>query len=103
MTVLMHRRFENNSFATRREIVVEARERAEAAASKARTTLRLTIQMAAHAVNDELDHVANAQAVARACLLDEDIDSTCSTIEHYLDDLLFQPLLLLRKESEPAS
>jgi len=36
----------------------------------------------------------------RACLLKDDIDSTATTIEQYLDDLLFQPLQLLAREAE---
>lgn len=38
-------------------------------------------------------------AAARACLLKDDIDSTATTIEQYLDDLLFQPLQLLAREA----
>jgi chemotaxis regulatin CheY-phosphate phosphatase CheZ len=78
----------------------QAQERAQQAAAKARQCLRLTVQMAATAVNEELDHVPNAQAVARACLLAQDIENSCATIEQYLDDLLFQPLQLLARETE---
>lgn len=78
----------------------QAQERAEEAATKARTVLHLTVRMAASAVNDELDHVPDAQAVARACLLPDDIAATCATIEQYLDDLLFQPLQLLQSKAE---
>lgn len=78
----------------------EAQERAEAAAGKARAALHLTVRMAAASVNDELDHVPDAQAVARACLLPDDIAATCATIEQYLDDLLFQPLQLLQSKAE---
>jgi chemotaxis regulatin CheY-phosphate phosphatase CheZ len=77
----------------------QAQERASEAAAKARAALRLTVQMAATAVNEELDHVPDAQAVARACILKDDIDATCAVIEEYLDDLLFQPLQLLLRQS----
>lgn len=80
-------------------LLQDASDRAQAATAKARTLLRLTVQMAANAVNDELDHIPDAQAIARACLLKDDIDSTCATIEQYLDDLLFQPLQLLAREA----
>lgn len=73
----------------------EAYERAGEAAAKAKTMLHLTIHMAANAVNEELDHVPDAQAVARACILKDDLDATCATVAQHLDDLLFQPLQLL--------
>ena len=81
-------------------VLTDARDRAQAAAERAKTMLRLTVQMAASAINDELDHVPNAQAVARAVLLKDDIDATATTLEQYLDDLLFQPLQLLEREAE---
>lgn len=80
--------------------IMEAHDRAQQAIAQARTCLRLTVQMAASAVNDELDHVPNAQAVARACLLREDIDATCTAVEQYLEDLVFQPLQLLTREAD---
>ena len=79
--------------------IAQAQERASEAAAKARTALRLTVQMAANAANEELDHIPDAQAVARACILRDDIDATCASIEQYLDDLLFQPLQLLLREA----
>ncbi|MGE0151759.1 MAG: hypothetical protein AB7R90_04025 [Reyranellaceae bacterium] len=100
MTVATALRAELNARRQVAQNLTEARERADLAAEKARRTLRLTVQMAAHAVNDELDHVPDAQAVARACLLKDDIDATCATVEQYLDDLLFQPLQLLACRTE---
>ena len=99
MTALARRRYERASQQSVEDTCAEALERAREAVAKAKTALRLTVQMAAHAVNDELNHVPNAQAVARACLLKEDIEATCITIEQHLDDLLFQPMNLLSKEA----
>ena len=99
MNAIAYLRTELLALKHRANTLSEARDRAEHAATKARTMLRLTVQMAASAINDELDHVPNAQAIARACLLKDDIDSTATTIEQYLDDLLFQPLRLLAREA----
>ena len=79
--------------------LIDAHQRAEQATQMARTALRLTVQMAASSVNDELDHVSNAQAVARACICKGDLDATCVGIEQLLDDLVFQPLRLLAREA----
>lgn len=79
--------------------VKEAHERAQQAVGRAKTMLRLTIQMAVSAVNDELDHVPDMQAIARACILKDDQDSTVTTIEQYMDDLLSQPMQLLSREA----
>jgi hypothetical protein len=99
MNAIAHLRNETLALKHRTATLSEARDRAEHAAARAKTMLRLTVQMAASAVNDELDYVPNAQAIARACLLKDDIDSTATTIEQYLDDLLFQPLQLLAREA----
>ena len=93
----------NAEIAARRDVRLrldQAQERAAAAAAKARLALRLTVRMAATAVNEELDHVPDAQAVARACILQDDVDATCVSIEQYLDDLLFQPLQLLMRQAD---
>ncbi len=92
-------RSERLSESYRRATAEDALERAREAVAKAKTMLRLTVQMAASAVNDELDHVPNAQAKARACILPGDVAGTCETIEQYLDDLLFQPMQLLEREA----
>jgi hypothetical protein len=93
----------NAEIAARRDVcqrLEHAQERAGEAAAKARLALRLTVRMAATAVNEELDHIPDAQAVARACILKDDIDATCVSIEQYLDDLLFQPLQLLMRQAD---
>ena len=93
----------NAEIAARRDVRLrldQAQERAAEAADKARLALRLTVRMAATAVNEELDHVPDAQAVARACILQDDVDATCVSIEQYLDDLLFQPLQLLMRQAD---
>jgi hypothetical protein len=93
----------NVEIAARRDVrlrLEQAQERAGEAAAKARLALQLTVRMAATAVNEELDHVPDAQAVARACILKDDIDATCVSIEQYLNDLLFQPLQLLMRQAD---
>lgn len=99
MTVAFDWRGENAARHLNSARLREAYERAGEATAKAKTMLHLTVRMAATAVNDELDHVPDAQAVARACILQEDLDATCATIEQYLDDLLFQPLQLLSRKA----
>ena len=91
MNAIAHLRAETLARRHNQAGLAEAKDRADQAAGRAKTMLRLTVQMAASAINDELDYVPNAQAIARACLLKDDIDSTATTIEQYLDDLLFQP------------
>jgi vacuolar-type H+-ATPase subunit H len=93
-------RIERHAQAQTQARIQEAHERAREAAAKAKTMLRLTVQMAVSAVNDELDHVPDAQAVAKAAILPADAESTIQTIEQYIDDLLFQPMQLLSKESD---
>ena len=93
----------NAEIAARRDVrlrLEQAQDRAAEAAAKARLALRLTVRMAATAVNEELDNVPDAQAVARACILKDDVDATCVGIEQYLDDLLFQPLQLLMRQAD---
>ena len=99
MSAASHLRAEIDACRQRQLRLAEAQERAGDAAARARRVLRLTVQMAATAVNEELDHIPNAQAVARACILPDDIDATCASIEQYLEDLLFQPLQLLLREA----
>lgn len=80
-------------------VASDAKERAEFAVSQAKTALRLIVELTASHINREIGYVPDRQAVQRATITDDDMNSTAELLGQYLDDLLFQPMQLLSREA----
>jgi hypothetical protein len=78
---------------------MEALERAREAKRLAKVAMDRIVELAVSAVNRELGYVSNSQAVARATIIESDMQATKETLGQYLDDLLSQPIQLLSREA----
>lgn len=92
-------RAERLSQAQTEAMVAEALERVREAIGMAKRTVKLAVEMAASATNDELGYVPNSQERAKAQITPDDCAATIQTLEQYMDDLFHLPLSLMSREA----
>jgi hypothetical protein len=78
---------------------MEALDRARYAQQQAKVAMDRIVELAVSAVNRELGYVSGSQQVARAAIIEPDMQATKEELHERLDDLLFQPIHLLSIEA----
>jgi hypothetical protein len=98
MNVLAHR-IERQSQRQVETSVGEALKRAQAATEKAKREMRLITTTLASALNSELDHLPNSQAIAKAAILPDEIAQRIAVLGQEIDEMAFLAINELKKEA----